>query len=231
MKDFSVTLEKDLVYDPNCPRTKFLHTCLALAPQLGFTHLAITEAAIQMALTPVSHTMLIRGPIEVVEYFVQTSTEKLKESKDNQFHDLKTTAKIKFLCMKRLLMTKPFIQKWPQAVSLMAHPLNAANTFDQLGSMCDEMWFLAGDTSTDYNWYTKRMLLAGVYTSTELFMTQDQSEDYKATFEFLDRRLEGKYIYIIVDVGTIGRSIGTARMMSDYAVKTASSIIASKTTF
>jgi ubiquinone biosynthesis protein COQ9 len=74
----------------------------------------------------------------------------------------------------------------------MAMPQNMPNTMQQLGELVDEMWFLAGDKSTDLNWYTKRMLLSGVYTSTEMFMTQDQSEGYKATFEFLDRRLKGK---------------------------------------
>jgi ubiquinone biosynthesis protein COQ9 len=200
MKDFSVILEKQGSYEKSCPRTNFLNTCLQLVPELGFSHLAITEAAINLNLTPVTHTILERGPIELVEYFNTTSTEKLNESVNEEFHLMKTTAKIKYLCIKRLMMTKPFIQKWPQAVSLMAHPSNAKNTLDQLKSMCDEMWFLAGDTSTDYNWYTKRILLAGVYTSTELFMTQDQSENYKATFEFLDRRLQG-YLLVIFRCG------------------------------
>jgi hypothetical protein len=60
-----------------------------------------------------------------------------------------------------------------------------------------------------FNWYTKRALLAGAYASTgkclrcdnglhasfscrvELYMLQDRSTDRAATWEFLARRIEG----------------------------------------
>jgi len=44
--------------------------------------------------------------------------------------------------------------------------------------------------STDFNFYTKRAILAGVYSSTLLRWFTDDSEDEKATFEFLDRRID-----------------------------------------
>ena len=46
-----------------------------------------------------------------------------------------------------------------------------------------------------FNWYTKRVTLAGVYKSTEVFMVQDQSIDYEQTWQFLDRRMHnlGKF--------------------------------------
>jgi ubiquinone biosynthesis protein COQ9 len=40
------------------------------------------------------------------------------------------------------------------------------------------------------NWYTKRAALAAVYTSTELYMTQDVSPNAIDTIGFLQRRLE-----------------------------------------
>jgi ubiquinone biosynthesis protein COQ9 len=63
-------------------------------------------------------------------------------------------------------MTKPILHYWPQALSLMTMPQNAPTTLQQLSELVDEMWFLAGDRSTGMNWYSKRALLAGVYTST-----------------------------------------------------------------
>jgi ubiquinone biosynthesis protein COQ9 len=52
------------------------------------------------------------------------------------------------------------------------------------------MWRAAGDRSHDYNYYTKRGLLAGVWTSTLLFWLNDRSEGSEATWAFLDRRIE-----------------------------------------
>lgn len=43
--------------------------------------------------------------------------------------------------------------------------------------------------SFQFNWYTKRASLAGVYKSTEIYMLQDKSEDFQNTWEFLNRRM------------------------------------------
>ena len=53
----------------------------------------------------------------------------------------------------------------------------------------DLMWRIAGDTATDYNHYTKRLILSGVYGSTLLVWLDDQSEGWMETGAFLDRRL------------------------------------------
>ena len=53
----------------------------------------------------------------------------------------------------------------------------------------DSMWRIAGDTSTDFNFYTKRSLLAVVYGSTVLYWLSDISEDQKDTWDFLERRI------------------------------------------
>ena len=52
------------------------------------------------------------------------------------------------------------------------------------------MWRAVGDTSTDFNFYTKRLILAGVYTSTLMRWFTDDSESEASTFEFLDARIE-----------------------------------------
>ena len=61
----------------------------------------------------------------------------------------------------------------------------------------DAIWHAAGDRSADFSWYTKRAILAAVYSATVLYWLRDTSEDDAATLAFLDRRLAG--------VGRIGR--------------------------
>lgn len=55
-----------------------------------------------------------------------------------------------------------------------------------------------------FNWYTKRASLAGVYKSTEIYMLQDNSEGHENTWEFLDRRLED-----LVSLGKFARNVIT----------------------
>ncbi len=53
----------------------------------------------------------------------------------------------------------------------------------------DAIWRTAGDKSTDFNFYTKRGLLAAVYGTTLLYWLDDKSENCANTWAFLDRRI------------------------------------------
>lgn len=72
----------------------------------------------------------------------------------------------------------------------MAYPTYVPQSLAELARLSDEIWFLAGDTSVDSSWYTKRASLAAIYSSAEVYMTQDTSTNFADTQQFLDRRLE-----------------------------------------
>lgn len=77
-----------------------------------------------------------------------------------------------------------------RGVTLFSLPLYAADGAKAIWTTCDLIWTAVGDTSTDGNWYSKRAILSGVYTSTVLFWLGDDSPGRQATWEFLDRRIE-----------------------------------------
>jgi ubiquinone biosynthesis protein COQ9 len=74
--------------------------------------------------------------------------------------------------------------------SFLAMPAQIGLASRCLWRTVDAMWRAVGDTSTDYNYYTKRALLAGVYGSTVLVWLDDSSEGFADTFAFLDRRID-----------------------------------------
>lgn len=78
-----------------------------------------------------------------------------------------------------------------RALTLMAMPQNARQSLRLSWASADAMWHLAGDTSTDYNHYTKRTLLAGIYAATLAVYAQDESAGKADTRTFLDRRIAG----------------------------------------
>jgi ubiquinone biosynthesis protein COQ9 len=51
------------------------------------------------------------------------------------------------------------------------------------------MWYAAGDDASDFNYYTKRSLLAPVYTTTALCWLADTSDGHADTWAYLDRRI------------------------------------------
>ena len=65
----------------------------------------------------------------------------------------------------------------------------APRAMKQVYRTVDAIWYAAGDTATDFNFYTKRMLLAGVYAATLLHWLDDKSEGFAGTAAFIDRRL------------------------------------------
>jgi ubiquinone biosynthesis protein COQ9 len=73
---------------------------------------------------------------------------------------------------------------------LLSLPMHAALGAKLLYRTVDAMWRAAGDTSTDFNFYTKRGILAGVYASTAMRWFNDTSADEKPTDEFLAARIE-----------------------------------------
>ena len=46
----------------------------------------------------------------------------------------------------------------------------------QLYKSIDQIWYLAGDTSVDFNFYTKRLILAGIYSRVILFFFNNNSQ-------------------------------------------------------
>ena len=103
-------------------------------------------------------------------------------------------------------------------MALGLHPLNLPTTLGKIHAISDHIWFIAGDKSVDYNWYTKRAILSSVIMSTELYMLTDGSKNKQDTWDFLDRRLE--------DVISSGSSIqyfknlGSALLIGGEAIAT-----------
>lgn len=75
------------------------------------------------------------------------------------------------------------------ALSRASLPGHAPAAAAALWRTVDLMWRAAGDTATDFNYYSKRGLLAGVYGSTLLYWLDDNSEGRCETWDFLDRRI------------------------------------------
>lgn len=76
-----------------------------------------------------------------------------------------------------------------KGLAFLALPGNAPLSLKLLHRTVDEIWHAAGDTATDWNYYSKRMLLGGVYSSTLLCWLNDTSEGFEETWAFLDRRI------------------------------------------
>ncbi len=91
----------------------------------------------------------------------------------------------------RLRQNRPHKEAIRRALAVLALPAHARTSAAILARTVDAILHAAGDRSADFSWYTKRALLAAIYSATILFWLRDTSDDDAATLAFLDRRLSG----------------------------------------
>jgi ubiquinone biosynthesis protein COQ9 len=77
-----------------------------------------------------------------------------------------------------------------RGAALLALPLYAPEGAKLVWETADTIWNACGDTATDYNWYTKRMSLGGIYSATMLYWLGDASPNHANSWAFLDRRID-----------------------------------------
>ena len=104
---------------------------------------------------------------------------------------LKIRERIRTLVAFRLEAVEHVDEAVRRAMAVMAMPHNAPRSIKLGWRSADIMWRLAGDTATDYNHYTKRAILAGIYSATLAVFVNDDSEGKQKTHEFLGRRIDG----------------------------------------
>lgn len=132
-----------------------------------------------------------RGGIDMALAFHRNADRQLAKALDqSDFDSMRIRDRITFAVRKRIEIIAREREAVRRGASLMALPLNAPEGARAIWETADLIWNRAGDMSTDYNWYTKRAILASVISSTMLFWLGDESTDFASTWSFLDRRID-----------------------------------------
>ena len=111
-----------------------------------------------------------------------------KEQKPSKFKNYKINEKIKYFVMRRLMVFQNLVDK-RKFFKKILKPNLIVSSNKTLFKIADEIWFLAGDKSTDYNYYTKRIILMNIYAITFSFFVFDNSKDLEKTKKFLDKEI------------------------------------------
>ena len=187
--------------DYNQIRIDLIRAMLTHVPFDGWTWKAMEQGAIDIGFEKKktsSYRMKIfkdlfkNGSIDFIEIFSEVIDFEVKEKYDLlEFKPERVSEKIKKIIMIRLNLCQKYKEAVRTSISLTAMPINAKISLNILYKTCNSMWRIAGDKSTDFSFYTRRISLAAVYTSTLLFWLNDNSNDNVETEFFLDRRLKG----------------------------------------
>ncbi|XP_061878359.1 ubiquinone biosynthesis protein COQ9, mitochondrial [Entelurus aequoreus] len=179
-------------------QARILGAALEFVPQHGWTIEAIATGAETLGLSSASTGMFYNGAGDLVLHFVAQCNSQLAEILAEQHKQVqlgqaepkKTADFLRDAVETRLRMHIPYIETWPQAMSILLLPHNIPEALKHLSTLVDDIWYHAGDRSTDMNWYRKRAALTGIFNTTELVMLQDSSPDFQDTWLFLDNRIQ-----------------------------------------
>lgn len=178
--------------EPGRARIDILAGTLARAPFDGWTWRTVEAAAVDAGYEKImARRCFPRGLSAVIAYYAREADRQMLDGLDSRgLGNMRIRDRIATLVRVRIEQDTPHRDAIRRLIGLQATPQHAAGAIAQLGRTVDLMWRAAGDTATDFNWYTKRGLLAAVYSATLLYWLDDTTDDYADTWAFLDRRIE-----------------------------------------
>jgi ubiquinone biosynthesis protein COQ9 len=158
----------------------------------GWTQKAIDSAAAQLGIEPAQARLAMpKGQAGLIDRYIQEVDRALADwFTPERLEGLKIREKIRSLVWQRVEIMGPAREAVRRGLAILAMPQNLPLALRISWRTADLMWRIAGDTSTDFNHYTKRMTLGAVYASTVLVWLDDDSEGWSETAAFLDRRID-----------------------------------------
>ncbi len=165
-------------------RDEAIRALLPLAATQGWTMAALRSAA-----GPQADLLFPGGQSELVEAYIDLADREMAEAAAELIANEKLSRRVRTLIATRLQQAEPHKAAVRRAATVLARPGNALLAARCTARTVDTIWAAAGDTSADFSWYTKRAILASVYTATLFFWLG--GNELEPTLAFLDRRLAG----------------------------------------
>ena len=175
----------------NKAREAVVAAALPHVPFDGWTERALVAGARAAGMEPADAQRLFpRGPAEAIEVYSAMADRAMAEAVAALPEDAKIRERIAAGIRARLDFVAPHKEAVRRATNTLGLPHNAPIGFRLLYRTVDALWHAAGDKATDFNFYTKRAILAAICSATFLYWFNDRSIDHAATLNFLERRLD-----------------------------------------
>jgi ubiquinone biosynthesis protein COQ9 len=171
-------------------RDRLLEAALVYVPFEGWSRRALVAGAADLGLAPgVARRLFPRAGDDLLAHLERWADRQML-ARVGPLDGLRVRDRIAKLVRTRLEVLDPHREAMRRATAARLLPTNAFAACGSLWRTVDLMWAAAGDDARDASYYSKRSLLAAVWTSTFLFWLDDRSKDNAATAAFLERRID-----------------------------------------
>ena len=158
----------------------------------GWTRRALRAGLVDLGADPADAEQLFPGGgSDMIEAFCDWADRRMEHGAAELDRTLPLHQRVRAVIALRLEQNRPHKEAVRRALAWLALPGNVRLAVACTARTVDAIWHAAGDRSADFSWYTKRAILAAVYTPTVFYWLRDNGEDDAATLMFLDRRLAG----------------------------------------
>jgi ubiquinone biosynthesis protein COQ9 len=171
-------------------RDRLLEAALVHVPFDGWSRRALFAGAADLGLEPGLARRLFPRAGDDMLVHVERWADRQMLARVGPLDGLRVRERIAKLVRTRLEVLGPHREAMRRATAARLLPSNGFAACGRLWRTVDLMWAAAGDDARDASYYTKRSLLAAVWTATFLFWLEDRSEDFKDTWAFLERRID-----------------------------------------
>ncbi|KAB2836347.1 MAG: COQ9 family protein [Caedimonadaceae bacterium] len=132
----------------------------------GWSEESVRKALLELGLPEEDLNFIVRGDLyNLVILFNEWLNEQIQRDFDESlFKNLKVHEKIKYLLSLKFKVMHPYKPAIIKGVHLFKNPRAFKESFVMLAESINQMWYKAGDRATDFNYYTKRLMLTLVYT-------------------------------------------------------------------
>jgi ubiquinone biosynthesis protein COQ9 len=172
-------------------RAAILAKVLDHAPFDGWTARVLARAAGEAGLPDGADALYFpRGPVDAIDFWnLESDREMARTLAGMDLGALKVRQRIEEAVMARLAPARDHREAARRAAARLAlHDSGGAGP-RVLWRAADAMWRAVGDTSTDFNFYSKRAILASVLAATFPIFLDDRQPDLADTRAFLRRRI------------------------------------------
>jgi ubiquinone biosynthesis protein COQ9 len=176
---------------PDALRDRILDAALLHVPFDGWSQATLRAAIADAAVDPaVAQALFPRGPVDLaLAFHARGDAVMAARLRAAPLHHLRMRDRIATAIRIRLEAAEDR-EAVRRGVTLFALPQHAPDGARAIWNTADLIWTSLGDSAQDINWYSKRAILSGVYSSTVLYWLGDTTPGHAATWEFLDRRIE-----------------------------------------
>jgi ubiquinone biosynthesis protein COQ9 len=172
-------------------RDRLILAALPNVPFDGWSGKLLKDAAVGLGLdSSMGERAFPGGPVEAVLHFADLADRRLAEQASGvDLSRMGMTARVTWLVRRRIEEWTEHREAVRRAVSLLSLPNHVGQAARATWRTADLIWYLAGDHSVDFSYYTKRATLSAVYSTTLFTWLSDVSDESAASWAFLDRRV------------------------------------------